>query len=187
MPPQPQPKVYPFITGAEFEERVPVAGNISNQSPFRQCLRNAMTLYMRPLLTEGFYNDLMAAYRAFKEDDVPLGDAYAALVGYVQDALAYQTAYLWTRHNYAPTRETGTVNLTGQAVTVVDKSEIQRREQEAALFQKSYEVTLTEFLDKYPTDYPLWTSASNKIDNRLNSNGLMVVDVKEDSLRRRRR
>lgn len=178
---------YPFITAAEFEARVPASQNLSAQAPFRQCLRNAMIVYLRPALTPDLYDGLMAAYRDFVEVETPLPNPYEALLPYVKDTLAYQTLFLLIRNNYAPLRETGTVNLQGQGVVVVDKQEVSRKEQDAMQLMESYQRLMLAFIAENQDSFPLWRDSAKKVDTELSSNGLMVVDVKEDSLRRRRR
>lgn len=187
MPPPIPVAPYPFITAAEFTERIPASQNTAAQAPFRQCLRNAMTLHLKPALGEALYGDLMAAYKAHKEDAAPLSEEYQALVPYAQDALAWFTDYLWVRHNYAPTRETGTTNLQGQGVVKVDSQEILRKEQEALQFAQQYECAMVAFLDQYAASYPLWKNRTRTTAPPDNSNGFFVLDVKEDSLRHRPR
>lgn len=184
MPTPPIPaQPYMLLTGAEFTDRIPASQNITTQAPFRQCLRNAMTLHIKPVLGEALYNDLMAAYRAFREPPkTPMSEEYQALLPYVQDALAWYTDYLWVRHNYAPTRETGTTNLQGQGVVKVDSEEIRRKEQEALQYGQQYEAHLVKFLGEYASSYPLWQNGGCSAPAPDNSNGFFVLDVKEDSI-----
>lgn len=154
---------YYFATEAEIKTILSISNNVTIQSPLNQAIREAQESYIRTILCQDLYNDLMLK---IKEADlinpvpIPLTPEYEALRQEIIPALSW-----WSLHEYLPfgairIREAAPASQNGQNITNVDIESITWLRQIASTNATRAELRLKNFLAKNSADYPLFSNCS---------------------------
>lgn len=148
-----------ITTISELKTYVPFEGN-TRMETLQPFINEAEDLYVKPLLGKEFYTELQSEYDASqKEDPTPLSADTAALLPYVQRAIAYYTQLLAIPQLSAPFGELGVRQHRGEDSDVAPRWMIEKLQLSALKSGDIHADRLLAFLEenasieKYATWY----------------------------------
>ena len=141
-----------LISEQEFKTLAPVSGALQMETPLAQYIYDAGERYVRPILCEDLYEDLLTAYK-----DGTLSPSYTVLrERYVAPAVAWQALKLYLPIARLRVREAGPIiqnptNATGGAQS--DVVYLRKQVEESA---NTYLQRLQDYLSKNSEEFPLY-------------------------------
>lgn len=132
----------------------PVSANITITSPLLQYIFEAQEAYIRPILCDELYEDLLLNVK-----NSTVSADYQLLIDNLRPTLAWYTFFILVQ-GYAKHREAGTMTFNGSNFNVVDSKTNDTLKYNAFNSAERNAVILKRYIERNRTKYPLYCSCS---------------------------
>lgn len=152
-----------LATEQEIKDVLPLSNNVTIQSPLKQSIKEAQESYIRNILCNDLYEDLMLKIEEADLNNpipVPLTPEYEALREKIIPCLAWYSYYEYLPFGFIRVREASPAKQNGQNIETVEKEDITWLREQTKESAKRNEIRLYDFLSKNSKDYPLWNNSS---------------------------
>lgn len=152
-----------LLTEAQLKDYCPVGSNVQWEYGPRQSVRAVQDTYLRPLLCEDFFDEVIAQFAL----DSLSADNQVLYDDYIVPFLAWKSYWHFAKTKTYQTRDNGVASPTGQNFGAPDLAAVNSVLQHALSQAGHYEAALRKRLKDYAELYPTRTccDGGNVLDN----------------------